>query len=117
MHVFILPYAGQLDVAITVMPLGVTQQASSSVNLTCAVSGISFPPLSYQWSSTCTGNCFVLAGNTPTLTESTLHSIDTGNHTCTVSDSLGNSGTATTEIVVTGKCSIQSCFMNHFWTK
>lgn len=95
--------SGQLTLLITVSPPGVIRQASSSINLTCAVSGTFYPPLSYQWTSTCSGNCFVLLGSAATLSESTLHSIDSGNHTCTVTDSLGNSGTATTEVVVAGK--------------
>ena len=37
------------------------------------------------------------------LTEPALHSIDSGNHTCRVTDAFGNSGTATIEITVTGK--------------
>ena len=89
---------------ITVSPVaGVMQQASSSINLTCVVSGTFHPPLSYQWTSTCMGDCFVLLGRTQTLTESSLHSIDSGNHTCSVTDALGNSGMATTEIRITGK--------------
>ena len=92
----------QLTVEIEVTPAGVTQQASSSINLTCVVQGISYPPYSYQWTSSCSGNCFTLLGSTPTLTELTLHSIDSGNHTCAVIDAVGNSGTATTEIVVAG---------------
>ena len=96
--------SGQLNVGITVSPVaGVMQQASSSINLTCVVSGVFHPPLSYQWTSTCMGDCFVLLGRTPTLTESSLHSIDSGNHTCSVTDALGNSGMATTEIRITGK--------------
>ena len=94
-----------LDTAIEVSPAGITQQASSSVNLTCTVSGMSSPPLSYQWTSTCSGDCFVLEGDTEALAESSLHSTDSGNHTCVVTDSLGNTGTATAEIVVSGKCS------------
>lgn len=99
---------GQLNVAVTVSPAGVTRQASSSINLTCVVSGGSYPPLSYQWTSTCTGNCFVLAGNTPALTKSSIHSIDSGNHTCSVTDALGNSGSDTAEVVITGKMTKKS---------
>ena len=95
-------HPGELSVEVVVSPPGVTQQASSSINLTCVVSGDSSPPYSYQWTSTCTGNCFVLQDDSPTLTQLSLHSIDAGNHTCHVTDTLGNSGTATTEIVVTG---------------
>lgn len=38
-----------------------------------------------------------------TVFSNALHSIDSGNHTCSVTDALGNIGTATTEIVVHGK--------------
>ena len=91
---------------VTVNPPGVTHRASSSINLTCTVTGMSYHPLSYQWTSTCTGNCFVPLGRTSTLIKSSIHSIDSGNHTCTVTDALGNSGAATIEIAVTGKLSI-----------
>ena len=94
---------GQLSVQVIVDPHRTTHQASSSINLTCTVMGMYSTPLTYHWTSTCTGKCFVLLGRTPTLTESSLHSIDSGNHTCTVTDALGNSGTASTEIVVSGK--------------
>ncbi len=95
-------YTGQLNVQITVSPPGVTKQSASSVNLTCAVVGTVSAPLSYQWTSTCTGNCFVLLGRTAMLSQPALHLVDSGNHTCTVTDAIGNSGTATAEIDVTG---------------
>ena len=94
---------GQLNVQVTVSPPGVTQQSASSVNLTCSVLGIASAPLSYYWTSTCIGNCFVLLGSTSILIQPALHLIDSGNHTCTVTDALGNSGTATVEINVIGK--------------
>jgi len=45
----------------------------------------------------------VLGGNTSTLIRDSLHSIDSGKHTCLVTDALGNSGSATVQIVVKGK--------------
>ena len=103
-HVTFSCPTGQLNVAVTASPPGVVRQVFSSVNLTCSVSGLYHSPLSYQWTSTCTGsNCFVLSGSTPMLSESSLHSVDSGNHTCLVTDALGNSGSATVEILVTGK--------------
>ena len=37
------------------------------------------------------------------LTQTALHSVDSGNHSCVVTDSLGNQGTATIQVMVTGK--------------
>ena len=97
-------YVGRLlDVQILVDPPGVQHQASSSLNLTCTVSGLATAPLTYQWTSTCSGNCFVLQNEESTVFSNALHSIDSGNHTCSVTDALGNIGTAITEIVVEGK--------------
>ena len=90
-------------VAITLSPPGVTKQASSPINLTCSVSGNFSASLTYEWSSTCTGNCFILQAMVPMLTKSSLHSVDSGNHTCTVSDSLGYSGSSTIEIKINGE--------------
>ena len=97
-------FSGQsLDVQILVDPPGIQHQASSSLNLTCTVSGLSNAPLTYLWTSTCDGNCFVLGSEDSTPFSNALHSIDSGNHTCTVTDALGNTGTAITEITVQGK--------------
>ena len=97
-------HTGQLlDVSITTSPPGVMHQASSSLNLTCSVSGCSRVQSSYQWTSTCTGNCFVLGGRSPNLVQTALHSADSGNHTCLVADVLGNHGMATVQIFVVGK--------------
>ncbi len=83
--------------------MGVAKQASSSVNLTCSVSGSFTPPLTYQWSSSCTGDCFILQGTGSTRIESVLHSVDAGNHTCKVTDALGDSGSATVQIDINGE--------------
>ena len=92
---------------ITASPPGTVQQAASSLNLTCSASGTLTLPLSYQWTSTCTGNCFVLQGTSQTLVQPSLHSIDSGNHTCRVTDDLGNTGTATVEVTVNGELNIK----------
>ena len=84
-------------------PLGVIHQAASSLNLTCVVSGVSDTQLSYRWTSTCTGNCFVIGSMSQSLVQSALHSIDSGNHTCVVTDSLGNEGRATIQVLVSGE--------------
>ena len=92
-----------MDVSIIASPPGVMHRASSSLNLTCSISGLSDTQLSYQWISTCTGNCFVLGSRVQSLMKTALHSIDSGNHTCSVTDTLGNSGMSTIQIVVFGK--------------
>ena len=97
-------YTGQsLIVSISVSPPGLMHQASSSLNLTCGISGQSDSQLSYQWTSTCTGNCFVLGRRVPSLMQTSLHSIDSGNHTCSVIDGFGNQGMATIQITVVGE--------------
>ena len=112
-YVLIFPHTGQsLDVSIIVSPPGVVHQASSSLNLTCSVSEQSNTQLSYQWMSTCTGNCFVLGGRVSNLMQTALHSIDSGNHTCSVTDVFGNRGMATVGIVVSGKLCEKSCVHN-----
>ena len=93
---------GSLTVEVIISPPEETKQASSSVNLTCTVSGSYTAPLSYQWTSTCTGNCFVLQATDSSLTKLSLHSVDAGNHTCTVTDALGNSGSSTIQIRING---------------
>ena len=97
-------HAGQLlAVTVTASPSGVLHQASSSLNLTCSVQGQSDAQLSYQWTSTCTGNCFVLGSTTQSVAQTALHSVDSGNHTCSVADALGNQGMATIQVAVVGE--------------
>ena len=57
----------------------------------------------YQWSSNCTGNCFVASQISQSLMRDALHSSDSGNHTCTVLDSAGNSGSSSIIISAIGK--------------
>ena len=113
----IFPHTGRpLDVSIAVSPSGVVHQASSSLNLTCGRSGQSNTQISYQWSSTCTGNCFVLGGRVSNLMQTALHSIDSGNHTCSVIDAFGNRGMATVEIIVSGKlCRLEKLSIIHLY--
>ena len=74
----------------------------SMVQLTCSAGG-GFGPLVTNWTSTCTGSCFVLQQSTQdSIMTDILHSVDGGNHTCTVHDDVGNSGSATIEIIVSG---------------
>ena len=75
-------------------------QASSSLTLTCVVAGQSNAQLSFQWTSTCTENCFVLGSRAQSVMRSSLRPEDSGNHTCMATDSLGNQGMATIKIIV-----------------
>lgn len=96
-------FLGTLQTGIAVNPTGINRQASSSINLTCSVQGMFVAPLSYMWKSTCSENCFVLLATESTITKKSINSIDSGNHTCTVIDAVGNSGTSTIQIAVKGK--------------
>ena len=77
----------------------------SFIQLMCSVDG-PFPIAVTRWNSTCTGNCFVLQQSAQqSIMKDILHAADSGNHTCTVVDDVGNTGSATMEIIVSGKCS------------
>jgi len=52
-------------------------------------------------------NCFVQGQTENTIEKNILHSVDSGNHTCTVTDDVGNTGSATYEVRVTGMCSTE----------
>ena len=97
------PVVAELQVNISTNPVTETgvYQAGSSVTLTCQAYGGSLP-LSYYWNSTCDGNCFTLEEATQSVGESALHSRDSGNHTCSVTDYVGHTGNATTQITVSG---------------
>lgn len=60
---------------------------------------------SYLWSSTCTGSCFLNNNNrnSHVIYRDALHSIDSGIYRCSVTDSAGNPGSNSTEIMVAGK--------------
>ena len=78
-------------------------QPGSMVVLNCSVVGAS-GPLVYEWTSTCSGDCFVLEQQSESVIESgIIHSGDAGNHTCTVTDDTGNYTTATIEMQVIGE--------------
>ncbi len=64
---------------------------SGPVALTCQVEGAT-GTVSYQWTSTCTGDCFVLRSpqTNPSVTQLFLRAgVDDGTHTCTATDSDG----------------------------
>ena len=78
-------------------------RAASSVNLTCNVEGLE-GDIVYNWTSTCSGNCFVVSGRSSrSMSKWALQSTDSGFHTCTVSDIGGCVGNATIEMKVVGE--------------
>ena len=83
----------------------------STVQLMCSAEG-PFDIISTVWNSTCTGGCFVLQQmSQPLVTKDILHSIDSGNHTCTITDDVGNYGSATIEVQVAGGCLYMSIIL------
>lgn len=75
----------------------------SSVLLMCS-SDSRFAPVVTMWNSTCNGSCFVIEQSDQELIMTdVLHSADSGNHTCTVIDDVGNIGNATIELHVSGE--------------
>ena len=95
--------AQPLAVTIISNPTAPHFQVATAVNLTCNVSGVFYPPLSYEWTSNCTGDCFVLDRVVSTITQMALHATDSGTHACSVVDAVGNFGNATIEMSVVGK--------------
>ena len=78
-------------------------RAASALTLTCTVEGLdSYVGLFYEWSSTCSGNCFTRGQTTRSVSTPYLHSYDTGFHTCMVYE-LDYTGNATISINVVGK--------------
>jgi len=79
-------------------------RAASALNLTCAVEGVEdTDELFYEWTSTCSGNCFALGTASRTVSTPYLHSYDTGEYTCTVYDVLDCTGNASIYVDVVGE--------------
>ena len=76
-------------------------RAASAVSLRCVASGYS-GSISYQWSSTCS-SCFASSSSSQTISDNILRSRDAGVHTCSVTDSLGNTGSNSTTMKIVGK--------------
>lgn len=92
-----------ITIASSPEPLDTVYQAASLVTLTCEIDETgTFAPLTYQWTSTCPGDCFVRDQTSPVVSREGLRSIDAGSHTCTVTDDVGNTGSASIEMTVTG---------------
>ena len=101
--VFLSTPALELQVSVTPTPdLGSTMfPAGSSLTLTCNVEG-GHLPLMYDWSSMCGPGCFVSNQSTQSLTQDVLRSIDSGVHTCSATDAVGNYGNGSITITITG---------------
>ena len=76
---------------------------ATSVTLICQVGLEAVQPVTYRWSSSCSGQCYVAGQTDDTVTISLLRSIDSGTHTCTVTDNMGNTGNGSLHFNVTGE--------------
>lgn len=85
-------------------PQGQDINAAETLSLVCRASGGTGVYV-YQWSSTCTGNCFLNNINpvTQTISQQALRSADSGVYTCTVMDNAGNNGTDSIQLQVVGE--------------
>ena len=88
---------------MTVKSSTTTYHIATSVTLTCQVGLEAVQPVSYQWSSSCSGQCSVAGQTDNTVTISLLRSIDSGTHTCIVTDNVGTIGNGSLHFNVTGK--------------
>ena len=70
----------------------VESKVASSATLTCHVGSEAVQPVSYQWSSSCSGQCSVAGQTNASDMIPLLQSIYSGSYTCTVTDDVGNSG-------------------------
>jgi len=80
-------------------------RAASALSLTCVVKNEKEEDgLFFEWSSTCSGNCFAWGKTSRTISTAFLHSYDTGEYTCMVHDAInGNTGNASINVSVVGK--------------
>ena len=96
-------YAGNLEVSIQTNG---TSQVGTQRSLACLVGTSPTPPigtLTYEWTSTCSGDCFTLNQSTAaTVSTQYLKAVDSGTHTCTVTDGVGNQGNASARISTSG---------------
>ena len=102
-HVISSLPARVLSINILTEPTGPSYQAASPVSLTCAIAGNFSAPASYYWTSTCSGDCIIPGSQERVVYQPAMRSIDSGNHTCFVTDAAGNQGTAITEVQVYSK--------------
>ena len=108
-YVIVIPFHIQTAVELNVLafssPSGPVHQAASQVNLTCQPIDFYVPPVrSVEWTSTCSGSCFVPGMSGSVITREALRASDAGVHTCTLIDALGNRGTGEVVVNVSGTC-------------
>ena len=88
-----------------------TNQVGTPYHLACQIGSSPIPsigPVVYEWTSTCSGECFVLRQpGAATVSTQYLKAVDSGKHTCTVTDSVGNQGSASVNVSATGKIGIK----------
>ena len=84
-------------------------RAASSVTLRCTTEGAS-GSVSYRWSSTCS-SCFASSSSSSFVSENILRSRDRGVHTCTATDTIGNTGNSSIQMNIVGKLSFFSYFI------
>ena len=100
---FIISFSAiELDVTIVSAVSGPVLNVAEPLTLTCQATG-GTEEYFYQWSSTCTGSCFIADQMSQSVMRDALRSSDSGNHTCVVLDNAGNSGTANVTFSVIGK--------------
>lgn len=82
-------------------------KVGTSHELACEIDNSQTAPvgaLTYKWTSTCSGECFVLRqSGLGTVSTQYLKAADSGTHTCTVTDSVGNQGNASVNTSATGR--------------
>ncbi len=94
-------------IPVTITGTGVLDQSplytpGSSAQFMCSASG-QFGLVVTTWTSSCTASCFVLQQSAQqSIMKDILHAVDSGNHTCTVVDDVGNTGSSTIELLVSG---------------
>ena len=84
-----------------------TSQVGTPYQLACQTGSSPTPsisPVVYEWTSTCSGECFVLRQpGAATVSTQYFKAVDSGIHTCTVTDSVGNQGSTSVNVSATGK--------------
>ena len=81
---------------------------STKVTLTCRAAD-TVGSVTYRWSSTCS-SCFASRSSAQSISKSILTASDAGVHTCTATDSDGNTGSNSTEMQLIGM--LLSCMHN-----